>query len=264
MTATDRTLSPSQVNAFLECPAAWYFGNVLRLPEPTTEGLAIGRAVHTAAALLLTARRDGRQLAGEEIDDAINIACNLHIPTIAMADPQTEEEDAEQIADRHGAEDQARALSLLWWTAAAPSIQPAEIEMSITGQIAGIPINAVIDIVDESRMIVDIKTASKRPNGISPAHRLQVTTYAMLYAPCDESHAVRLDVLTKTKTPAYVKLQTGLAEADYAYAESIYPLVAEAMDEGLYLPHRGGNLCSRRHCAYWQACEAEYGGTVRP
>jgi hypothetical protein len=41
-------------------------------------------------------------------------------------------------------------------------------------------------------------------------------------------------------------------------------MVAEAISDGLYLPRRSSNLCSRRHCAYWQNCEAEYGGVVRP
>lgn len=118
-------------------------------------------------------------------------------------------------------------------------------------------------MVDQSGTVIDIKTTSKRPNGISPSHRLQVTTYALLHQPCNESHTVRLDVLTKTATPAYVMLKTGLAEPDYANAAAIHPLVSQAMDEGLYLPNRGSNLCSRRHCAHWQACEAEYGGHVR-
>jgi hypothetical protein len=43
------------------------------------------------------------------------------------------------------------------------------------------------------------------------------------------------------------------------YAESICPMVAE----GLYLPRGSSNLC-RRHCPYWQTCEAEYCGQVRP
>jgi len=54
-----------------------------------------------------------------------------------------------------------------------------------------------------------------------------------------------------------------MAEPDYGHAEAIYPLVSQAMDEGLYLPNRGSNLCSRRHCAHWQAYETEYGGQVR-
>jgi hypothetical protein len=85
----------------------------------------------------------------------------------------------------------------------------------------------------------------------------------MLREPANESRTVRLDYLTKTRTPAYVQLKAGLGDPDYRYAEAIYPLVATAMADGIYLPNRASNLCSRRWCAHWQACEAEYGGQVK-
>lgn len=33
--------------------------------------------------------------------------------------------------------------------------------------------------------------------------------------------------------------------------------------EGAVMPRRSSLLCSRANCAYWQVCEAEYGGCVR-
>jgi hypothetical protein len=66
-----------------------------------------------------------------------------------------------------------------------------------------------------------------------------------------------MDSLTK------LQLKTGLQEPDYRYAEAIYPMVNQAMDEGLYLPNRGSNRCTRRHCAHWEARETEFGGQVK-
>jgi hypothetical protein len=42
----------------------------------------------------------------------------------------------------------------------------------------------------------------------------------------------------------------------------MYPLVQDAMRGGLYVPNRASNLCSRKHCAFWKACTAEFGGTI--
>jgi hypothetical protein len=42
----------------------------------------------------------------------------------------------------------------------------------------------------------------------------------------------------------------------------IYPLVAEGIAGGLYLPNRSSSVCSRRYCAFAEACEREFGGTV--
>lgn len=257
------TLSPSQVNSYLECPYQWYCSSVLKLPEPVTTALAIGRAVHTAAAELLALKRSGEAPTAEQIADASTAASALHLDTVDGPEPRDEDEANEAAADRYETESLIESLVTLWWQAAAPSIQPAQIEQAITGHIGGVPVNAIIDIVTTDGTVIDIKTASKRPNGITPPQRIQVTTYAMLSAPANESHTVRLDVLTKTKTPAYVRLQTGLQEDDYRYAERIYPMAAEAMEAGIYLPHRSGNLCSRRYCAHWQTCEIEFGGTVR-
>jgi hypothetical protein len=41
-----------------------------------------------------------------------------------------------------------------------------------------------------------------------------------------------------------------------------YPLIAEGIAGALYLPNRGSSVCSRRYCAFADACEREFGGTV--
>ena len=45
--------------------------------------------------------------------------------------------------------------------------------------------------------------------------------------------------------------------------ERVYPLVAEGIAGGLYLPNRGATTCSRRYCAFADACEREFGGQVQ-
>jgi hypothetical protein len=45
--------------------------------------------------------------------------------------------------------------------------------------------------------------------------------------------------------------------------QNLYPMVQEGMRNGLYFPNRQTFLCSRRHCAFWQKCEREFGGSVQ-
>jgi hypothetical protein len=54
-----------------------------------------------------------------------------------------------------------------------------------------------------------------------------------------------------------------VSEADRQQARAIYPRAQDAMRAGAVLPNRGSNLCSRKHCNFWEACEAEYGGRVK-
>jgi hypothetical protein len=51
-------------------------------------------------------------------------------------------------------------------------------------------------------------------------------------------------------------------EAGRRLVERVYPLVAEGIAGGLYLPNRNSNMCNRRYCAFVDACEREFGGTI--
>jgi hypothetical protein len=55
-----------------------------------------------------------------------------------------------------------------------------------------------VDVLDVNGCVVDFKTASKRTNGVTAEHGLQLTTYAMITH--GASGVCRLDTVTKTKT----------------------------------------------------------------
>jgi hypothetical protein len=255
------------------------------MPEPTTPALAIGRAVHKVADALLRAKgaaRQGGRPCDVTADDVSDLAQSLTAESLReidapdSADPEIQEERAADAAELCN---QVDAMCQLWWRQAAPSIEPAAIELTVSGKIAGIAVTGIIDILDVSGAVIDLKTASKKPQGISASHYLQLVTYAMLADPAalparnptadfqatrGSTQPARLDTLTKTRAPGYYSHSLTIDDDACRYAESIYPMVAEAIGDGLYLPRRSSNLCSRRHCPYWQTCEAEYGGAVRP
>jgi hypothetical protein len=54
-----------------------------------------------------------------------------------------------------------------------------------------------------------------------------------------------------------------VSPADLKMTAKLYPLVREAMREGIYLPNRGSTRCSRKFCNFVAACESEFGGRVR-
>src|ERR1035441_7428587 len=281
MTATPSPLSPSQAEHYLECGFRWYCRHVLRIPEPVTPALAIGRAVHQVADALLRGKGADRQ-AGRACTitqaDVEDLAPDLTHDAMATVDaPDTPDPDieAERAQDRQDAANQVQAMCELWWRQAAPSIDPAGIEVPVSGVIAGVPVTGIVDILDTSGRGIELKTETKKQQRISASHYLQVVTYAILTAPAQPPQdpdwptprsgpGARLDTLTKTHAPGYYSHSLTVDDDAARYAESIYPMVAEAIGDGLYLPRRSSNLCSRRHCAYWQTCEAEFGGSVRP
>jgi DNA helicase-2/ATP-dependent DNA helicase PcrA len=54
----NRNVSVSLLNNFFECPWKWYFRNLLKLPEPKSESLEFGNAVHASIDRILKQRKN--------------------------------------------------------------------------------------------------------------------------------------------------------------------------------------------------------------
>ena len=72
-----------------------------------------------------------------------------------------------------------------------------------------------------------------------------------------------MDTPVATKSAQVITQEYTVSPADLKMTEKLYPLVREAMREGIYLPNRASNLCSYKHCAFAGFCEAEFGGRVK-
>jgi CRISPR/Cas system-associated exonuclease Cas4 (RecB family) len=253
-------LSPSQVNTFLECPAKWYYRYMLELPEPVTSSLALGRAVDEALSYNFRWKAETREdLPASDVLQAFDCAFAEQMAEAQLAEGESAEhlhELGEQLVSRYLVE-------------LAPDVQPAMVErdgektpavqVPVRGEIAGVPVQGIIDLITEDGVVVDLKTASQKLPGIPPDYRLQLATYCRLTGHTQG----RLDCMVKTKTVQCHRLSTEIGAADHRYLEAIYPAAQEAMRTGVYLPRRSSWMCSRKNCAFWRQCEADYGGTVK-
>jgi hypothetical protein len=128
-------------------------------------------------------------------------------------------EDAEFREDEEPAAliETGRALVRRYMADAAPSIQPK-----------------TVDLLDMEGRIIDFKTSARRPVGITPDYNLQLTTYSMITP--GSSGSCRLDTVTKTKTVELVQQSCEIGAEERRYAERLYPMVQEAMRDGIYPP----------------------------
>ena len=143
---------------------------------------------------------------------------------------------------------------------AAPWIQPAAVELDVTGEIGGVPVRGKVDLLDEDGRVVDVKTAARKPTGISPDYAFQLATYRQI-TPGATGEA-RLDTLVKTKAPQLIQQSYEVSEQDLRATAVLYPLVRDGIASGLYFPNRQSLSCSRRNCCFWRQCEREFGGAV--
>lgn len=143
----------------------------------------------------------------------------------------------------------------------APEIEAAALELPVQGVIGGVPVRGFVDLLDTSGRVIDLKTAARKPTGVGADYAFQVATYARLCP--GASGKARIDTLVATKSPQVVTQEYTVSPADLKMTVKLYPLVREAMREGIYLPNRSSNLCSFKQCSFAAECEGEFGGRVK-
>ena len=224
---------------------------MLKLPKARDANRALGSAVHEAIA------ENFRQ----------KIATKEDLPVagvVAVFRDQLERELADvELGDNDAAVDLKACGELLvrtYMEQAAPSVEPAAVELHVTGAIGGVPVQGYLDVMDVNGDVIDVKTASKKPSGVRADYRIQLGTYAMI-APRASGRA-RLQTLTKTKTVQLHTQTVDVTDADRRHASKLYQIAQEGMRSGLYMPNRGSLLCSRKYCSFWARCVEEYGGEV--
>ena len=169
--ALGESLSPSQVSTYMTCPAKWYFRYLIGLSEPTTGALALGKAFHgTLARNFRQKMSTGRDMETQELRGVFAEEWSSAIADAALRD----DEDADELATT------GQILAATYVTEAAGSLQPHAVEQTVQGEIAGVKVRGIVDLLDTDGRVLDFKTASKRPNGLSAEHSLQLTTYAMI------------------------------------------------------------------------------------
>lgn len=249
--AITQVLTPSAVNCFSQCEAKWFYRKVLHLPEMRTAALGLGSAVHaTLAANFREKCETFEDLPFEGLRPVFLDAFAQEFESVTLS-PDDDTSDLLSCGE---------TLLRVYLDRAAPSIQPAAVELPVQGEIGGVKVRGYVDLLDVDGNIIDIKTAGKNPGRFPGDHRVQVSTYAMITP--GASGRARLDTLTKTKTVSLYSHTIDVGEADRKHAERLYSITLDQMNSGLYKPNRSSNLCSRKYCGFADKCEADFGGCV--
>jgi hypothetical protein len=249
--AIPAVLSPSSVNCFGDCSARWYYRKVLQLPEARGGALILGTAVHHALIENFRQKIETKKdLDGENV--RAEFLKSLY-DQFEVDPPPLDEWDDLMYA--------GLAMVRVYMEQAAPSVQPAAVEEHVEGVIGGVPAHGYIDVRTVDGRIIDIKTAKKKPVGITAAHRLQVSTYAMLDP--EASGEVTISTLTKTRTCALYQDSASILPPDRKLTEKLYSITNDQMQTGLVAPNRASFLCGK-HCSYKGRCQDDYGGVFLP
>jgi hypothetical protein len=245
-------LSPSRLRSFLDCSGRWWYHYGLGLPDIQNANLALGKSVHAAL--------------GENFAQKIETKQDLATTgVVALFRNSWQEQAGETTFD---ADDNFEALQATGETLVAkymdevaPRVEPAAVELPVTGRIGGVAVRGYVDVLDVHGKIIDLKTASRKPSGIDPLYRSQAATYAQITP--GASGEISVHTLIKTRAPQIVEQSFTRTPGDVKWIETIYPHAQAAMRRGFYTPNRASMFCSRGSCAFWERCEADFGGQVK-
>jgi DNA helicase II / ATP-dependent DNA helicase PcrA len=176
-TLSDRPLSLSfgQVNDYLDCPAKYRFGHVIRIPTPPSHAMVYGRALHAAVQAFHRQQMAGRAMNLEEL----LVALDANWESIGFLTREHEEA-------RH---DAARtALTRFWNEQQADPARPSAIESDFAFQFGRDRVRGRYDRVDieaDGRVIItDYKSSDVRDPGTASRRAresLQLSIYALAH-----------------------------------------------------------------------------------
>jgi putative RecB family exonuclease len=246
-------LSPSSISAFKECPLAYRFAYIDRLPEPPSVWTAKGTLVHLALQFLLDRPRDDRTLdaALADLDRArVTLAHDAEFAALELDDDERAafDRDAEELVRRYFQLEDPQ------------SVHPIGLELRLEAQVAGVRIRGVIDrldLVDGELVVTDYKTGSVPSEFFESKSLAGVHMYALL---CEQNfgqrpHHVQLLYLSKPEailaTPSD-QSSTGLSRRTLA----LWAAIERACAHDDFRP-RPSRLCD--FCTFRPFCPAHGG-----
>ncbi len=247
-----RTLTPSKVTAFTNCPMAFRFSQIERLPEPPSPHAVKGTLVHAALEALIWDHPAGARSASVAADE-------LERAWVAMQDDEefvqlelgTEEAQA-FLAD-------ARTLVENYLALEDPDeVDAVGVELGVEMHVDGMCLRGKIDRLDRapdgSLIVVDYKTGRAPSERYERGSLVGVQTYALL---CESAFGqppseVRLMHLREPIAISSAATEQSI-RGQRRRTAAVWTAITRACDKEDFRP-QVGPLCN--HCAFKPLCPA--------
>lgn len=248
------SLSPSSISAFKECPLAFRFSYLERLPEPPSAAASKGTLVHRALELLMCRPADDRTVdaALADLDRArAELAAHPEFADLQLSDRDRTQFDADAVA-----------LVRRYFDLEDPTaVHPIGLELKLEARFNGVRVRGIIDRLeldaDGEFVITDYKT------GGVPSERFEgkslggVHIYALLCEQNFGKRPARVQLLYLKKPEAIIATPTEQSISGVVRRTSaLWSAIETACSRDDFRPHPS-KLCD--YCAFKSYCPS-FGG----
>ena len=252
-------LSPTQLEMYAKCPEQYRRRYIKGERIPPGIAMHVGSGTHVGIEHNFSQKIETHEdlPAAEIVEAAVaGFDARIHGDGLLLTDDETSRGSAVVIG---AGKDQVAALAELHATDQAPEYQPVTVEHStrIVFHNASHDLLGITDLRDDKGRVVDFKTAARKKPQADADSSLALTVYAAAYMIelCELPAELRLDVLTKTKTPARQMLTTKRSQRDFGVLVARVNAVTEAISKGSFPPALPGAWwCSTKFCGYARSC----------
>lgn len=246
-----RALSPSALSAFTDCPLAFRFAYIDRLPQPPTPAASKGTLVHRALELLMA-----RPSATRTLDHALNDLETARTELATDPDFTGLNLDANAWAKFHA---DAQQLVTKYFQLEDPTtVRPIGLELKLQATVGGTTMRGIIDRLeldaDGNLIVTDYKTGSV-PRAQYEQHKLTgVQLYALLCERMFGARPARVQLLYLSAPTAIIAEPTEQKlRGVEAKTGAVWTAVERACARDDFRP-KPGKLCS--WCAFQAQCPA--------
>ena len=248
------SLSPSSISAFKECPLAFRFSYLERLPEPPSPWATKGTLVHRALELLMCRPADDRTIdaALADLDRArADLANDPEFTGLELTDDERAlfDADAEQLVRRYFELEDPR------------TVQPIGLELKLQAEVGGARLRGIIDRLeldaDGELVITDYKTGGVPSERFEGKSLSGVHIYALLCEQMLGRRPARVQLLYLQKPEAIIATPSDQSIAGVGRrTTALWSAIESACVRDDFRPHQS-RLCD--FCAFRPYCPAHGG-----
>jgi putative RecB family exonuclease len=199
------SLSPSSISSFKECPLAFRFSYLDRLPEPPSPWASKGTLVHRALELLMCRPADDRTIdaALADLDRArAELADDPEFAELELTDEERALFDLD-----------AEALVRRYFELEDPStVHPIGLELKLQAELGGVRLRGIIDrleLDDDGQLVVTDYKTGRVPSELFESKSLSgVHVYALLCEQMLGRRPARVQLLYLSKPEAIIATPT--------------------------------------------------------